>query len=58
MASTSATATASRRSSASVAELRQARKISPRLQLFGRADYLINRFAGIDYPSEKPSIDA
>jgi putative salt-induced outer membrane protein YdiY len=32
-----------------VAELRQARTISPRLQLFGRADYLINRFAGIDY---------
>lgn len=32
-----------------VAELRQARTISPHLQLFGRADYLINRFAGIDY---------
>ena len=32
-----------------IAELRQARTLSARLQVFGRADYLVNRFAGIDY---------
>ena len=32
-----------------VAELRQSRTLTPRAQAFGRADYLINRFAGIDY---------
>lgn len=32
-----------------IAELRQARTLSPRLQAFGRVDYLVNRFAGIDY---------
>lgn len=38
-----------------VAELRQSRTISPHLQLFGRADYLINRFAGID---DRLTVDA
>jgi putative salt-induced outer membrane protein YdiY len=31
------------------AELRVSRALSPRLEAFGRADYLANRFAGIDY---------
>jgi putative salt-induced outer membrane protein len=32
-----------------VAELRVSRALSPRLEAFGRADYIVNRFAGIDY---------
>lgn len=32
-----------------VAGLRVSRALSPRLELFGRAEYLVNRFAGIDY---------
>ena len=32
-----------------VAELRVSRALSPRIEAFGRADYLVNRFAGIDY---------
>lgn len=32
-----------------VAELRVSRALTPRLEAFGRADYLVNRFAGIDY---------
>ena len=32
-----------------VAELRQARVLSPRADAFGRAEYLVDRFAGIDY---------
>jgi putative salt-induced outer membrane protein YdiY len=32
-----------------VAELRQARVLSPRADAFGRAEYLVDRFAGIDH---------
>lgn len=38
-----------------VAELRQARVLSPRADLFGRAEYLVDRFAGIDH---RTTIDA
>ncbi len=38
-----------------VAELRVSRALSPRLEAFGRADYVVNRFAGIDY---RTTIDA
>jgi putative salt-induced outer membrane protein YdiY len=38
-----------------VAELRVSRTLSPRLEAFGRAEYLVNRFAGIDY---RTTIDA
>lgn len=32
-----------------IAELRQARVLSPRTDVFGRAEYLVDRFAGIDH---------